>query len=269
MIGFNELGRKGNLGNQMFQFAALRGVSSHKNYSFQFPPNDRTRIHDYSLFKLFDLKSVSKKNIGYVPFDTYKSPSSIDDDSVGFEFDQFFFENCPDNVNINGFFQSEKYFVDIKEDLKKDFSFKKKHLKHIERYKSELDQEFIAIHIRRGDYLKFPLHHPVLRDKYYATALELMPNWQIVIFTDDKSCINEFEFLKNRRYVVSNFADSGHDLALMSTASALVTANSSFSWWGAWLSESKTICAPKNWFGPELSHLNTKDLLPDSWNVID
>jgi hypothetical protein len=268
MIGFNELGRKGNLGNQMFQFAALRGIASRNGYKWQIPPNDETRIHSYSLFRLFNLDSVKKDNVGYVPFETFRMPNSDDDNSVSFEFDRYFFENCPDNVNINGFFQSEKYFIEIQNEIKSDFIFKEYHQNFVKPIESELKGDFIALHIRRGDYLKFPNHHPVLNEEYYVAALELLPDWPIVIFTDEKSYVGELKFLKNRRYLVSDFQDFGHDLCLMTSARAIIIANSSFSWWGAWLSNAELVCAPKEWFGSELAHLNTKDLIPEKWTII-
>lgn len=268
MIGFNELGRKGNLGNQMFQFASLRGIASHRNYSWLVPPNDKTRIHEYSLFRLFNLDSVRKKNIGYVPFETFKMPGTDSENSVNFEFDEIFFNNVPDNVNLNGFFQSEKYFMKIQNDIKSDFSFRKKHFNFVQPYSLALDGKFIALHVRRGDFLKYPEHHPVLSDEYYSAALDLLPKWPIVVFTDDKACIDKLGFLRNRPYYVSNFVDFGHDLCLMTMAAAIITANSSFSWWGAWLSNAELICAPRNWLGSELAHWSTKDLIPKHWTVI-
>jgi hypothetical protein len=269
MIGFNELGRKGNLGNQMFQFAALRGIAAHNNYSWRVPPNDQTRIHEYSLFRLFNLYSLKKQNIGYVPFQTYKMPEVDGEDSVKFEFDEVFFNNLPDNVNINGFFQSEKYFLNIRDEIKSDFSFKNKHLRFVDPYSKALDDKFIALHVRRGDYLKHPHHHPVLSNDYYSAALDLLPKWPIVVFTDDKAFVEQLSFLRNRTYFVSNFVDFGNDLCLMTMASAVIAANSSFSWWGAWLSQTDLVCAPKLWFGSELAHLSTKDLIPEHWTRIE
>ena len=72
-----------------------------------------------------------------------------------------------------------------------------------------------------------------------------------------------------KEYFVSNFVDFGNDLCLMTMASAVIAANSSFSWWGAWLSQADLICAPKLWFGSELAHLSTKDLIPEHWARIE
>ena len=69
-------------------------------------------------------------------------------------------------------------------------------------------------------------------------------------------------------FIISEQADSYHDLYMMSQCNDFIIANSSFSWWGAWLANKGRVIAPKQWFGPNNAHLNTKDLYPDHWEVI-
>jgi hypothetical protein len=268
LIGFNDLGRKGNLGNQIFQYAALRGIAANRGFNWQIPPNDITRIHDYSLFRLFELTSLKSDNIGYSPFETLILNSEHDGNSSPFHFDSYLFNNCPDNVNLNGFFQSEKYFKNIAFQIREDLKFKESFIQ-IERDKiASTEPTFIAVHIRRGDYLKFPDHHPILAEEYYHQALERLPDLPLIVFTNDKSWVPYAKFLRNKSYEVANFEDYGHDLYLMTKASAFVVANSSFSWWGAWLSDADTVIAPHAWFGPKLQHLDTSDLYPEAWVLI-
>lgn len=101
MIGYNRLGINGRLGNQMFEYAALRGIAAKHGYDWCIPPKDRdtNRMADYNIFEGFKLPHL--KNFGYVNGPTLNEPN--------FDFDEETFENCPDNVNIDGFRQSEKY----------------------------------------------------------------------------------------------------------------------------------------------------------------
>lgn len=264
MIGFNELGRKGNLGNQMFQFASLRGIAANRKFDWRIPPQDKTRIHDYALFRYFELPTTKGENVSYVNFATFKSPSGDKRNSTGFEFDDDLFNGCPDNVNLNGFFQTEKYFSAISDLIRKEFTFKEKYLDLIEQ--SGLNSEpFTSLHVRRGDYLNSPKHHPVLSEEYYRAALENVEDLPIIVFTNDKDWVRSSSFLKNVDYRMANFEDYGLDLCLMTMARQSIIANSSFSWWGSWLSDSEAVIAPKLWFGPKLAHQDTSDLIPSNW----
>lgn len=268
MIGFNELGRKGNLGNQLFQFAALRGIAANRGFGWQIPPEDSTRIHDYAIFRLFELGSISHNNVGYIPFDTFLPTNSDGENSTNYHFDEVFFNSCPDNVNINGFFQSDKYFNSIATDLKDDLTFKRSFVDLEKDKLIDFNYDFIALHIRRGDYLHFPDHHPVLDSSYYLEALKHCPDLPIVIFTNDKDWVRKSAFITDRKYVIADFNDYGHDLYLMTKARYFIIANSSFSWWGAWLSQAQEILAPKQWFGAKLAHQDTSDLYPENWKLI-
>ena len=268
MIGFNELGRLGNLGNQMFQFAALKGIASHHGYEWKIPPNDDSRIHDYSLFRIFEMSSVKSSNVGYVPHKDYSFDSTGQLNPLNFGFDFDFFNQCPDNVNIKGFFQSEKYFENFRNEIKVDFTFKSSLIEFVSARFPQLSDKFIALHVRRGDYLNLTDHYRILDEEYYNQALDRLPDWPLMIFTDDKKWIKESNFLGEREFIISEFEDYAHDLCLMSMASALIIANSTFSWWGAWLSGSSKIIAPRQWFEHKLSHLNTTHLIPKTWEVI-
>ena len=103
MIGYNRLGVNGRLANQMFQYASLRGIAAKHGYEWCIPPRD-TETHHMAEYLLMDgFKLSHLKTIGYVPahWDTHDEPSH--------DFDKEFFENCPDNINIDGYRQSIKY----------------------------------------------------------------------------------------------------------------------------------------------------------------
>lgn len=261
MISFNHLGSHGRLGNQMFQYATLMGIAEKHGYEFCIPSsNFNDPYYDHQLFEAFELKNLKKENIKKL-FNVKQIRES------GFNFDLNLFESCPDNVDIFGYFQTEKYFSHIENKVKEDFTFKKEILKFAKEYKNQIQsKEVISLHIRRGDYVNQPWHGccPL---EYYEKSLSLLnDNIPVIIFSDDpKWCLNQQLFESDRFYVSENNSNL-FDMCLMSICDYHIIANSSFSWWGAWLSNSKKVFAPKRWFGPPLSEQNDiSDLIPDRW----
>ena len=261
MIGFNHLGRLGRLGNQMFQYAALKGIARYKNYEFCIPYYSES-VNDgignflkTELFNAFDLKV---DHIKYIDASFINEPH--------FHFSEEFFDNCPDNVSLVGFFQTEKYFKHIEEEIRKDFSFKKEIKDSCLKIFDEMDlKDPIALHIRRGDYVHNSNRHPVVALDYYETALSNFDNQrEVIIFSDDPSWCKEQELFSDDRFLISEGTDNYHDLCLMSMCLDFIIANSSFSWWAAWLSNKGTVFYPSIWFGPELNN-NLKDLFPEHW----
>ena len=127
MIGFDHIGSPGQLGNQMFKYASLKGIAKNNNLEYCIPPNKHNffNINPFTSNKkltehrlLYIFKMTNLKNIKVTNFEkTIKEKN--------FTFDYELYENCPDNVQINGFFQSEKYFKKFKKEILEDFSFKK------------------------------------------------------------------------------------------------------------------------------------------------
>ena len=159
MIGFNYLGKHGRLANQMFQYAALKGIASKHKYDWIIPPSDfNNPYYDHQLFKIFNLTSL--ENIGYVPQDYPVVQEK------GFEFDQELFDNCPDNINLYGYFQTEKYFKHIEDEIRQDFSFKDGILNPCKEMINEIG-DCISLHVRRTDYVSNSIEHPPLDIEYY------------------------------------------------------------------------------------------------------
>jgi len=263
MIGFNSLGLLGRLGNQMFQYASLKGIASHNNYQYCIPPSQNVdQWRDHQLFNCFNLKKLTPLNIQYID---PKRPSIHED---GFSFNEDLFNNCPDWVNLIGFFQSEKYFKHIKKEIKEDFSFKQNILIPAQEAISSLSNP-VALHIRRTDYLTNP-NHKILSLDYYKRALERFSlDQNVIIFTDDPKWVYDQKLFDSDRFVVSEGQSNYMDLCLMTLCCGHIIANSSFSWWGAWLANSDHVIAPSGWFeGTNNSHLDTKDLIPSEWEII-
>ena len=263
MIGYNHLGKNGRLANQMFQYATTRGIAASNGYDFTIPPSDfKDQWNEHQLFEAFKLPYV--KHIGYVEGDYYKEP-----DNCSHVFSQDFVDNCPDNVSLYGYFQSEKYFKHIENQIREDFIFVDE-IWNPCKEAFEFD-EVISLHVRRSDYLK-PEHfsfHGLCSFEYYQKALEQFDSsLPVLIFSDDTDWCKQQDLFKPDRFLVSETGNNLMDLCLMTMCSHHIIANSSFSWWGAWLADSKNVVAPKNWYSSGGSHLSTQDLYLSHWTLL-
>jgi len=283
MIGYNRLGSNGRLGNQMFQYAGLRGIAAKRGYDWCIPPENYQHRDNYGLFETFEMTNVKESNIGFV------SGSVVQEND--FCFTQDFFDACPDEVSLDGYFQTEKYFNHIRDEILEDFTFRSEYLKPCKEYIDSLDQPPIFLHVRQSDNIGREEYHPILPISYFEDALS---NWSddtpCFVFTDDLEWCKSQDYFKQDRFLFNENAErysyqtvdgTGQmqntllpqtDLCLMSLCSGGIVANSSFSWWGAWLQNNRgKIVAPnpKKWFGAAQSHLDTSDIVPDNWIIQD
>ena len=279
-ISYNRLGSNGRLGNQMFQYAGLRGIAANRGYDWLIPRPDSYGDSNYGLFDCFEMGSVEEKNFGKL-----NAPSIA---TGQFHFSQDFFDGCPDNTNLHDYFTTEKYFANIKDVIRKDFTFKKEILEPCKEIVDELENP-IFMHVRRGDYVVNPSAHPMCPISYYEKALELFDeNSPVLVFSDSIEWCKEQEFFQGDRFMLSEYDDKYSqtadtllgrqntlipyfDLCMMTLCNGGIIANSTMSWWGAWLMENKTqpIVAPKPWFGTHYNDYNMNDLLPDGWVEVE
>lgn len=265
MIGFNFLGKMGQLGNQMFQVASLKGIARNRGYNFCIP-NHREVVIDslenklrIEIFEPFTLKNINVLNLQEID----SSRPTIQES--GFDFDEELFNSCDDWVNLCGYFQTEKYFKNIEDEVREDFTFKDEILNPCKEMMSQLDSP-ISLHIRRGDFLKNSGNHYNLNLDYYEEGLKhFNSDCPVVIFSDDPEWCKEQDLFSSDRFLVAEGNSSYVDLCLMSLCKYHIIANSTFSWWGAWLAKSEKVICPQKWFGPNNSHLNTENLMPDGW----
>jgi len=177
------------------------------------------------------------------------------------------------NVSIIGFFQSEKYFIDYKKIVLRLFRFPKIKNKLVQYYLYLINNKnSVAIHIRRGDYFNNPKtrsFHGILGEDYYKKTISYVKkkvkNPTFFIFSDDVKLVKKtLLFFNNKKYIFIDTKSSINDLYLMSNCKHFIIANSTFSWWGAWLSKNKRkiVCAPKRWLRERIS---THDIIPESW----
>jgi hypothetical protein len=262
MIGFNAIGQLGRLGNQMFQYAALKGIARKNNCNYCVPPsNNLDEWKDHQLFNPFKMTNISLLNVQYIDGNRQTIVEK------GFTFDEDLFDNCPKWVNLQGFFQSEKYFKNVEDEIREDFEFRDEIYEPAKEMIDSVDNP-ISLHIRRTDYLTNQNHNP-LDFNYYEQALKQFDNDRtVIVFSDDPEWCKKQELFADDRFLVSENNSNYVDLCLMSLCEEHIIANSSFSWWGAWLAKSKKVIAPSQWFGPGNSHLDTKDLYCPDWIVI-
>ena len=142
-LAFNNIGSLGRLGNQMFEYAALRGIAARHGYEWCIPPPERKGIENYSLHECFKLSPNRREGI-MEPCQYAQEPY--------FHFCQELFDTCPDNVSLHGFFQSWRYFDNVKDEIRKDYTFHEGILEPCKEMMEELEgQEPIMLHVRRGD----------------------------------------------------------------------------------------------------------------------
>ena len=283
MIGFNHIGTIGRFGNQMFQYAALKGIAANRGFEYTIPPKDsKIQIDNYGLLDAFNLDT--NKNIDWIIATEVVQESH-------FHFDEKLFNECPDDSTIYGFFQSEKYFKHIEEDIRKDFTFKDNWLNPCKEFREQLGEEVIFLHVRRGDpnladkrgfkwaYVNIQSQHPVQTLEYYEKALaEFNDDLPVVVFSDSIDWCKEQDIFKSDRFMFSEPEDKHSDgalvpyldMCLMSLCDHAIIANSSMSWWGAWLikNPNKKVIAPSMWFGSDYADKDTKDWYCEGWKVI-
>lgn len=225
---------QGGLGNQMFQYAA--GLGAAKKLRCELLINN-------SFYKKHKQRQYE---LGVFPIS-----ASTFDNVTGelIEEKHFEYQEITKNGMMVGYWQSEKYFENVAEQVRTEFKLPK----------HTIDEGMVAVSVRRGDYLHLPDVFCSLGNDYYSKAREIFPDSTFVVFSDDPDWVEEN--LKWADIVIRG--NSGIvDLSLLSCFKNHIIANSSFSWWGAWLANGDKVVAPKDWFSCDY---NTKDLIPDRW----
>ena len=256
---------KGGLGNQLFQYAVGRALALHHRLPLKL---DLTIFKTYKLHRyLLDQFAIQAdiatedeiiklKGRNNVLFSALRKAGLVKRKSYLKEkrssyFDASVFKN--DDVYLDGYWQNELYFSDIREELLRDLtsisSMSDLGVVYMEGIKKS---NSVSLHVRRGNYLNLK-NFNVLDINYYMKAVEYMrknvEKPTFYIFSDDLEwCKNSLGFLDNCIFVDSTKTEID-DLELMSFCKHNIIANSSFSWWGAWLNQNckKTVIAPKGW----------------------
>ena len=178
---------------------------------------------------------------------------------------------------LDGYWQSEKYFKDIRGSLLEEFSLKGAMPENMLNFSRRIrEMNSVSLHFRRGDYFSNPQVnsvHGVCTQHYYSAAVERMASLaadsHFFIFSDEPEWVRSNVKLNFPMTIVADeFRGEGYqELLLMSMCRHNIIANSSFSWWGAWLNQNdeKIVLAPKRWFNESLVDYDVNDLLPGEW----
>lgn len=281
---------KGGFANQLFQYATARGLAEEKRTSVFFDlsylneqTNDAYTKRNFELdqikvkaslasaddLKRFELNSLFKKVLNKLRFGKYltiyesgNAPSQL-------------FQQSKDNLLLDGYWQNELYFNKVRNELLQEiqptYSFT---AEGVELKRSILASNSVSVHVRRGDYVTLKNasdFHGLCSVEYYRQAIEELEKkyngLSFFVFSDDIDwCKKELNFIKDGCFVEDEAEKrSSQDLFLMSLCKHNIIANSSYSWWSAWLNQNpeKTILAPKKWFKD--SSIDTSGLIPNSW----
>jgi len=252
----------GRLGNNLFQIAACASLAAKNNSDFCIfpgehitPPLQNLSMNTY--VKQFDQNIL--RNVKMIP----ERPAY----SVLYQEKKFHFEKIDyvENMMIDGFFQSEKYFD--AETVRKLYQIDPTTESYIKtKYGHLFQEEITALHVRRGDYFSSVDNHPICTLGYFRKAMEhIGKDSRFLVFSDDiawckKQFIGDnFHFAENETAIV--------DLYLQSYCTNNIISNSSFSWWGAWLNPNpkRIVICPEPWFGVAYQYKDTKDLAPEGW----
>lgn len=283
---------KGGLGNQMFQYAFLksleskgRKVGASLGFYYENPGAmqyeldkvfhniDMITGFDKEFYDAYDKWCLIKTDDGKV--ENFRKDlknryfwNETTDEGGNYQEDVYLTQDCV----FVGYWQTEGYFVHIRQELLKDFQFSEGE-KQLKIWKEKLltNDNYVSVHIRRGDYLKHPeLYGGICTDQYYKNAMQFIKQKAdspvFVFFSDDIGWVKEHCRFDNAIYIETSMFEhyqAWYDMCLMSCCSHSIIANSSFSWWGAWLNQrdDKIVIAPKKWF----NNRKESNRCPEEW----
>ena len=265
---------KGGLGNQLFQYALGRHLSiiHDTRLAFDLSSLNSDPLRDYRL-NVFNISGSPEKPFSNI-LKNIISPALENYNEKFFQFDPDVLK-IPNNSYLEGYWQTEKYFEAIKGIIKSDLSLACPISDRLRPLQDAMHAtNSVSIHIRRGDYATNPTttaFHGLCPVDWYLSAIgkiqERVDNINYFVFSDDYSWVTENIFPPGPTTYIqpSKSGKEAEDLYLMSQCKHNIIANSSFSWWGAWLNqnENKVVIAPQKWFVG--AQLDTIDLIPSSW----
>lgn len=254
---------KGGLGNMMFEIAGMHAFAMDNGTRASYVNVD-AQIEYLNNEGVYNPNLKHANEYGYIfdRLEKHHPGDFVQRFSVPFHYEP---QPFVDGSFYDGFFQSEKYFSHRRQEILNLFKPSDDISSRVEMYRDVLNlPNSVAVHLRRGDYVNNQKNHALLPLEYYHAAFTHFDiNSNFVFFSDDiQYCKDTFKmsnqhFIQDKDYV---------ELYVMAGLKNCVIANSSFSWWGAWLNcnEGKKIVAPNLWFGPNIK-LETKDIVPVSW----
>ena len=234
MITYSQLGFNGRLGNQLFQLASTIGYALDNNQRYVFNWGYSNHFHLERVGGISPTYSITEQHgLNYDNLPEYRPEMGC--------------------VDLKGYLQSHLYFDHHRDVILKHFKT------------NETINDFGFIHVRRGDYLNLPDHHPIQPVEYYIKGMNILGKSKYLCFSDDIEWC-ERNIIDDRIVFVKGVNEID-TLKMMMECNAAVIANSSFSWWGAYLGNHDNVVAPANWFGPAYQGFKISDRIPERWIV--
>lgn len=269
----------GGLGNQMFQYAAGAALATRLGVPLALDPRPAAAKDQGDLREIFKLPLVTpnhlppdrdRRPVAYALWRKLgRTPVLRREDGLGFN---AAFDHWGDGSYLHGYWQCERYFTPITNRLRSDFIMTPPMSpQNAEMAKRIAEGTSVALHVRRGDYVALGAS-AVCDQAYYDAALQTVTEdlqgiLRVFVFSDDPCWARDNLSVPFEKTVVDlNGRDTAHeDMRLMSLCTHNVIANSTFSWWSAWLNANpdKRVAAPAKWFGND--HQHNPDILPESW----
>ncbi|HLP97529.1 MAG TPA: alpha-1,2-fucosyltransferase [Sideroxyarcus sp.] len=282
----------GGLGNQMFQYAAARALSLRRGQPLYLDVSEFAGYdlhHGFELDRVFNCPAAIATRaemagvLGWQSFRRVRRAMARPS-MARWRRDELIVEPCfqywegidraPQDCYLMGYWQSDRYFQDCADTIRAEFAFQSPLAGRNAQLARQMDDvNAVSLHVRRGDYANNPKAastHGLCPPDYYREAVQLMAariaRPHLFIFSDDMVWVKEnlkfelpCEFVEHNRGT-----ESYNDMRLMSLCKHHIIANSSFSWWGAWLNPDpgKIVVAPQRWFAKQI---DTRDLLPKDW----
>jgi len=282
----------GGLGNQMFQYAAVRALALRRQVPLRL---DATRFFGYTLHQGFELNAIfdcsvplatpqdmtdvlgwqatpiAQRVLGRLSMARFRSSRWLTEPHFTYWEE---LKSAPNTCYIDGYWQSNKYFDDVEDIIRKDFCFRQPMSSKNSLLAAKIgDADSVSLHVRRGDYVTnkdASRIHTLCSIDYYDMSIREMANRigrpHFFVFSDDVAWAKEnISMAYPCDWIDHNIgSESYNDMRLMSLCKHHIVANSTFSWWGAWLNPSleKVVMAPHPWFANELS---ARDLIPNTW----
>ena len=279
MISFPSIGRYGRLGNQLFQYAAGRSLALHHNTDLFINDPETSEWHGQKcLLNNFNINVIYEQQ----PFfSTWSEPDA-------FDIEQDFF-SLPDNICINGFFQSMFYFEKFERTIRKELTPKILYNKSIDELRSFSDKPIVSIHVRRGDNIDGTDNSQVelrnmyssggIYERYISKSIKMFGDVNFMVFSGGKRGANNNSedidwcksFFKGSNFFFSENNSVVEDLSgIILCDHNIISHVSSFGWWGAYLNmnRNKIVVAPKN-YNPDIPHYTHRyKFYPEDWKLI-
>jgi hypothetical protein len=276
---------RGGLGNQLFQYCMARSLADKLETDLGLDIRDFSQDSPYLMgLKNFNIRAnfdppgmIKHKKNGYIKFliDIISRNHKLVYKEPHLSFDKNY-ASLPNRSYLKGYWQSEKYFENNKLNILNDLRIiTDQSSQNVEISKQIASNVSVSLHIRRGDYVsnsEYNATHGTCSLSYYKTAVSYLlknigKNFTIFAFSDDPEWVySNLKLPVDIRFVNNNSSEySYEDLRLMSECNHNIIANSSFSWWGAWLNTNnkKIVIAPSKWYANQ--HIKNDDIIPPNW----